>query len=86
MGSVESWVAVIAAVTGSYVNSERKCFNAAIRPNLAALDGQSAQQAGTMAVVPDAGEPLSPQAADLVRRLAQGILDEPVDLMAEISS
>jgi DNA-binding PucR family transcriptional regulator len=37
-----------------------------------------------MAVMPDSGQPLSPQAADLVRRLAQGILDEPVDLMAEI--
>ena len=34
--------------------------------------------------MPDSGQPLSPQAADLVRRLAQGILDEPVDLMAEI--
>ena len=32
----------------------------------------------------DAGEPLSPQAADLVRRIARGILDEPADLMAEI--
>ncbi len=37
-----------------------------------------------MAVVPGAGEPLSPQAADLVRRLARGILDEPADLMAEV--
>ena len=35
-----------------------------------------------MALVPDAGEPLSPQAADLVRRIARGILDEPADLMA----
>ena len=39
-----------------------------------------------MAVVPDAGEPdagepLSPQAADLVRRIAWVILDEPADLM-----
>jgi DNA-binding PucR family transcriptional regulator len=39
-----------------------------------------------MTVVPDAGELLSPQAADLVRRLARGILDEPVDLMAEIQA
>jgi DNA-binding PucR family transcriptional regulator len=42
-----------------------------------------------MAVVPDAGEPdagklLSPQAADLVRRIARTILDEPDDLMAEV--
>jgi DNA-binding PucR family transcriptional regulator len=37
-----------------------------------------------MAVVPGAGEPLSPQAADLIRRLARGILDEPADLMAEV--
>jgi DNA-binding PucR family transcriptional regulator len=37
-----------------------------------------------MTVVPDAGELLSPQAADLVRRLARGILDEPADLMAEV--
>jgi len=36
-----------------------------------------------MAVVPDAGEPLSPQAADLVRRVARVFLDEPADLMAE---
>jgi len=42
-----------------------------------------------MAVVPDAGEPdarepLSPQAADLVRRIARVILNEPADLMAEV--
>jgi DNA-binding PucR family transcriptional regulator len=37
-----------------------------------------------MVVVPDAGEPLSPQAADLVRRIARGILDEPAELMTEI--
>ena len=37
-----------------------------------------------MAVVPDAGEPLSPQAADLVRRIARAVLDEPADLMAEV--
>ena len=37
-----------------------------------------------MAVVPDAGEPLSPQAADLVRRIARVFLDEPADLMAEL--
>ena len=37
-----------------------------------------------MAVVPDAGEPLSPQAADLVRRIARRVLDEPADLMAEV--
>ena len=36
-----------------------------------------------MVVVPDAGEPLSPQAADLVRRVARVFLDEPADLMAE---
>jgi DNA-binding PucR family transcriptional regulator len=39
-----------------------------------------------MAVVPDAGEPLSPQAADLVRRIARGVLDEPADLMAEVQA
>ena len=37
-----------------------------------------------MAIVPDAGEPLSPQAADLVRRIARVLLDEPADLMAEL--
>jgi len=37
-----------------------------------------------MAVVPDAGEPLSPQTADLVRRIARMVLDEPADLMAEV--
>jgi DNA-binding PucR family transcriptional regulator len=35
---------------------------------------------------PDAGEPLSPQAADLVRRIARVILDEPADLMAEVQA
>jgi DNA-binding PucR family transcriptional regulator len=34
--------------------------------------------------VADAGEPLSPQAADLVRSIARGVLDEPADLMAEV--
>ena len=33
---------------------------------------------------PDSGEPLSPQAADLVRRVARVFLDEPADLMAEV--
>ena len=37
-----------------------------------------------MAVVPDAGEALSPQAADLIRRVARVVLDEPADLMAEV--
>ena len=37
-----------------------------------------------MTVVPGAGEPLSPQAADLVRRIARGILDEAAELMAEV--
>ena len=37
-----------------------------------------------MAVVADAGEPLSPQAADLIRQIAQVFLDEPADLMAEL--
>jgi DNA-binding PucR family transcriptional regulator len=34
--------------------------------------------------VADAREPLSPQAADLVRRIARVFLDEPADLMAEV--
>jgi len=37
-----------------------------------------------MAVVPEAGEPLSPQAADLVRRIAWTVLDEPADLMDQV--
>ena len=37
-----------------------------------------------MAAVADVGEPLSPQAADLVRRIARVFLDEPADLMAEL--
>jgi hypothetical protein len=37
-----------------------------------------------MAVVADAGEALSPQAADLARRIARVFLDEPADLMAEL--
>jgi len=36
--------------------------------------------------VSDAGEPLSPQAADLVRRIARVILDEPADLMADVQA
>jgi len=36
--------------------------------------------------VPDAGEALSPQAADLVRRIAQEILDEPVGLMDQVQA
>ena len=34
--------------------------------------------------MPDPGQPLSPQAADLVRRIARRLLDEPADLMAEV--
>ena len=37
-----------------------------------------------MAVVADAGKPLSPLAANLVRRVARVFLDEPDDLMAEV--
>ena len=37
-----------------------------------------------MAAVPAAGEPLSPQAANLIRRIARVVLDEPADLMAEV--
>ena len=72
--------------TGSNVNRERKCFSAAIRPDLAAVDGQIAQRAGGMAVVPDNGEPLSPQAADLVRRIAHVFLDEPAVCVPRTSS
>ena len=39
-----------------------------------------------MAVVPDAAEPLSPQAADLVRRIARVILDEPAGLMDQVQA
>jgi DNA-binding PucR family transcriptional regulator len=39
-----------------------------------------------MMVVPGVGEPLSPQASDLVRRIARMILDEPADLMAEVQA
>jgi DNA-binding PucR family transcriptional regulator len=39
-----------------------------------------------MAVVADAGEPLSPQAADLVRRIARVFLDEPADLMDQMQA
>jgi DNA-binding PucR family transcriptional regulator len=39
-----------------------------------------------MGVVPDAGEPLSPQAAELVRRIARVFLDEPADLMDQVHS
>ena len=36
--------------------------------------------------MPDAGEPLSPQAAELVRRIARVFLDEPADLMDQVHS
>ena len=79
---------MIAAVTAINVNGESKSFSASILPDSAALGGQSAQPAGGMAVVADAGEPdrgpLSPQAADLIRRVARVFLDEPADLMAEL--
>jgi DNA-binding PucR family transcriptional regulator len=39
-----------------------------------------------MAAVADAGEPLSAQAADLVRRIARVFLEEPADLMAEVQA
>jgi DNA-binding PucR family transcriptional regulator len=39
---------------------------------------------GRLAVVPDAAEPLSPQAADLVRRIARAFLDEHAGLMAKV--
>jgi len=54
-------------VTANNVNGESKCFNASICPKLTKLDGQIAQQAGRIRVVPDAGEPLSPQAGDATR-------------------
>jgi DNA-binding PucR family transcriptional regulator len=37
-----------------------------------------------MTAVSDHGQPLSPQAADLIRRIARVFLDEPADLMAEV--
>jgi hypothetical protein len=36
----------VAAAAAGYANSESKCFSAAIRLNLAELDGQIAQQSG----------------------------------------
>ena len=39
-----------------------------------------------MAVVPDAAEPLSPPAADLVGRIARMVLDEPADLMDQVQA
>ena len=36
--------------------------------------------------MPDAGESLSPQAADLIRRIARVFLDEPGELMAEVQA
>jgi len=44
----------MAAVTAADVNRERRCFSAAFRPDLAELGGQTAQQAGRIAVVFDA--------------------------------
>jgi hypothetical protein len=47
---------------------------------------QIAQRAGSTAVAPDAAGPLSPQAADLVRRIARVVLDEPADLMDQVQA
>ncbi len=58
----------MAPVTVCHVNRERRCFSAAIRPDSAEFGGQTAQQVGRMAVVPDAGEPLSPQAPAICGR------------------
>jgi hypothetical protein len=71
----------LAQLTDSGVNRGRARFSAAIRPDLAAADGQIAQPAGSMRVGPDAGESLSPQAADLVRQVARVFLDELAELM-----
>src|SRR5689334_769403 len=51
----------MAAVTSGQLNRERRCFSAAIRPESAEPDGQTAQQADRIAVVLNAREPLSPQ-------------------------
>ena len=58
----------MAAVTVGHVNSGSTCFSAAIFPDWAELDGQTAQQVGRMAVVLDVREPLSPQALRDLRR------------------
>ena len=36
--------------------------------------------------MPDSGQHLSPQAADLAGRIARGILDEPADLMDQVQA
>ena len=56
------------AVTDSHGNGGSKCFSAAIYPGSVVIGGQTAQQVGRMAVVPDAGEPFSPQAAAICGR------------------
>ena len=72
---------VIAAVTGSYVNSESKCFNAAIRPNSVPVGGQIAQQAGRVAVVADAGALRQALAAG--SRSVAGFVEDMVAALAE---
>jgi len=67
------------------VDGQSKRFSAAIRLDPAVLAGQIAQHAGRVDVVADAGELLSPQAAELVRRIARMILDEPADLMDQVA-
>jgi hypothetical protein len=49
-------------VVTNNVNAESKCFNASICTKSAEFDRQIAQKDGWLAVVPDAREPLSPQA------------------------
>ena len=62
----------MAAVTFGHVNSGSTCFSAAIFPDWAELDGQTAQQVGRMAVVLDVREPLSPQAPRDLRARTRG--------------
>jgi hypothetical protein len=52
----------MAAAAAGYANSGSKCFSAAIRPDSAELDGQTAQRVGRIAVELNAREQLSPQA------------------------
>jgi hypothetical protein len=62
----------MAAVAVGHVNSGSTCFSAAIFPDWAELDGQTAQQVGRMTVVLDVRELLSPQAAAICGRRREG--------------
>ena len=72
----ESSSSEVIAVTVVYASSE-SMFNVKPPKPAVRLTGVPAERGREDAVVADAGEPLSPQAADLFRWIARVLLDQP---------